>query len=153
VIELADEFLVAHRPRRRRLAGGRRDGFALARLALVIATAVDIGRGGRPRVAVALPLAGRVHEAEVMLGMLIGVLRRGPVAARLGLAGQRDVALEDLVGVAANFDVRAVAVEGLRAMRRPRARAAATAATTVMRHATVAPARSLVLSWPHATCL
>src|SRR5947209_6651846 len=87
----------------------------------------------------------------------VGVLRRDPVAAGLGLAGQRDVALEHLVGVAANLDVRAVAVEGLRAMRRSRApRAAATAATTaaaVMRHAAVAPARSLVLSWPHHTCL
>src|SRR5438128_2315410 len=133
--------------------------FALARLALAIAAAHfiigRIGRGVRTRLAVSLPLAGRVHDAVVVLGMLIKVLGRDAVAARLGFPRHRDIAFEHLIGVAAYLDARTVAVEGLRAMWRAGAGAGAAAPTSaVMRPAaTVTAARSLVLSWPHDTCL
>jgi hypothetical protein len=55
-----------------------------------------------------------------MLGVLIEVFRRDPVAAGLRLPRQRDITFEYLIGVAANFHARPVAVEGLDAMRQAR---------------------------------
>src|SRR4029077_17562587 len=80
---------------------------------------------------------------------LVQILRRDPVAARLSLAGERNVALEHLIGVAANLDARTVALEGLRAVRGARP-----TVVVVLRHAAaVTAARSILLSWPHDTCL
>ena len=59
-------------------------------------------------------LAVRIHDAEIMLGVLIEVLRGDAVAAERRLARQRDIALEHLIGIAADFHARPVAVEGLR---------------------------------------
>ena len=55
-----------------------------------------------------------------MLGVLVQVFRRDAVAAGLRLARQRDIALENLIGAAANLNAWAVAVEGLLAVRRAR---------------------------------
>jgi hypothetical protein len=55
-----------------------------------------------------------------MLGVLIEVFRRDPVAAGLRLPRQRDITLEYLIGVAANFHARAIAVESLDAIRQAR---------------------------------
>src|SRR5260370_23496553 len=93
---------------------------ALARLAVAAAAHFEIGRGGRPRRAVTLALALRVHDAEIVLGVLIEVFRRDPVAAGLRLPRHRDVSLEDLIGVAADFYIGPVAVEGLDAFRQAR---------------------------------
>ena len=88
----------------------------LARLAIAAAH-LEIGWSGRPRRALALALAERIHDPEIMLGVLIEVFSRDPVAARLRLSRQRDIALEDLIGVAADFYVRPIAVECLDPMR------------------------------------
>src|SRR5579862_7171550 len=103
----------------------RRLDFSLLALALTrFAVAADphfqIRRGCRPRRALALALAQRIHDPEIMLGVLIEVFRRHPVAARLRLPRQRDVTLEYLIRVAAYFDARPVAVERLDAMRQAR---------------------------------
>ena len=52
-----------------------------------------------------------------MLGVLIEVFRRDPVAAGLRLPRHRHITFEYLIGVAANLDARPVAVEGLHALR------------------------------------
>jgi hypothetical protein len=63
-------------------------------------------------------LAVLVADAEVVLGVLLEVFRGHAVAADCGFAGEGDVALEYLLGTAANFEVGAVAVEGLISVRR-----------------------------------
>jgi len=55
-----------------------------------------------------------------MLGVLIEIFRSDPVAAGLRLPRERDITLEHLIGVAANFYVRPVAVESLHPMRQAR---------------------------------
>src|SRR5690348_1139395 len=94
---------------------------------------VEIGRGRRARLAVLLALALRIHDAEIMLGVLVEVFRRDAVAARLRLPRHRDITLEHLIRVAAYLDARAVALKALGAMRR--AWSSASPATVVMRHA------------------
>src|ERR1051325_11948554 len=79
---------------------------------------VEIGRGCRARLAVLLALALRIHDSEIMLGVLVEVFCRDPVAARLRLPSHRDIALEHLIRVAAYLDARAVALKALGAMRR-----------------------------------
>ena len=92
---------------------------ALPRLA-VAAAHLDIGRGARSRLALVLALALGIHDAEIVFRVLIEILRRNPVAARLRFASQRDIALKDLIGVAANFDAGAVTVESLHPVRQTR---------------------------------
>jgi hypothetical protein len=48
-----------------------------------------------------------------MLGVLVVVLGGYAIAGRGGVAGHGEVLLQHLVGVAADADIRAVAVEGL----------------------------------------
>src|SRR5689334_2443921 len=96
---------------------------------------VEIGRGRRAGLAVLLALALRIHDAEIMLRVLVEVLRRDAVAARLRLPRHRDIPLEHLIRVAAYLDARAVALKALGAMRRAWPSASASAATVVMRHA------------------
>ncbi len=97
-------------------------GFLVLALLTIASAAAhfEIRRGCRPRRALALALAQRIHHPEIMLGVLIEVFRRDPVAAGLRLPCHRDIALEDLVGVAANFHARPVAVECLHALRQAR---------------------------------
>src|ERR1051326_1653240 len=79
---------------------------------------VQIGRGRRAWLTVLLALALRIHDAEIMLRVLVEVFRRDAVAARLRLPCHRDIALEHLIRVAAYLDARAVAFKALGAMRR-----------------------------------
>jgi hypothetical protein len=93
---------------------------ASARLAVAADAHFEIGRRCRPGRTLALALAGQIHQPEIMLGVLIEVFRRDPVAAGLRLPRQCDIPLEDLIGVATNLYARAIAVEGLDAVRRAR---------------------------------
>jgi hypothetical protein len=105
-----------------------------------------IGRRHRARrpMRAAFPIG--VHDAEIVLGVLIKVFGGDPVAAGGRFARQGHVAFENLVGVAANFYVWTITVESLNSVRHPRA--------VVMQIASVtAAARSLVWSWSHDTCL
>jgi hypothetical protein len=72
---------------------------------------------------------------------------------RLRLAGQRQIALEHLIGVAADFYAGAVAVEGLRPLWRTRAPPPPLVLIIVVIRiaAAIAAARSLL--WSHDTCL
>src|SRR5947209_5774223 len=107
-------------------------------LAIPLAVAgihVEVGRRCRAGLAVLLPVALRIHDAEIMLGVLIEVFRRDAVAARLRLPRHRDIALEHLIRVAAYLDARPVALKALGAVRRAWSSATAATATVVMRHA------------------
>jgi hypothetical protein len=77
-----------------------------------------------------LALALRIHDAKIMLGMLEQVFRGDPIAARLSLPRHSQIPLEHLVGIAADLNARAVALEVLRAMRRPRSIEMRTASTS-----------------------
>ena len=61
----------------------------------------------------ALMLAARADHAIVVLGMLIEILGGDPVACGARIAGKRQIFLENLIGVAADADIGAAAVEGL----------------------------------------
>ena len=85
-----------------------------------------------------------------MLSMLIEIFGGDAIAGRRRFAGERDIALEHLIGVAADLDARTVAVEGLHPVRHARsvgvvAAAPASAATIV------AAAMTLVLAGSHDT--
>src|SRR5260370_30664828 len=74
---------------------------AFARLVVAADTHLEIGRGHRARRALALTLALRIHDAEIMLGVLIEVFRRDPVAAGLCLPRPRHHALQYLLSASA----------------------------------------------------
>ena len=79
---------------------------------------LDVGWGRRPRRRpLLITFAARVVDAKIVLGMLIEILGSNSVAARRRFACQGDVALEYLVGAAADLDVGAVAVECLIVLR------------------------------------
>jgi hypothetical protein len=79
-----------------------------------------ISRRGRLRRSPLLSaLAVRTRDTEIVLGMLVQIFRGDGIAANRGLPRERDVALEDLVGAAADLHARAIAVEGLVTLRRP----------------------------------
>src|SRR6185312_6224889 len=114
--------------------------------------AVHLGIGGRhrPRRTHRAGFAIRLHDAEIVLRMLIEVFRRDSVARGRGFAGKRDIALEHLIGVAANFDARPVAVEGLRAIRWARSPVVVGVTAHIIGIMIAAPG-PLVLSWSHDT--
>jgi hypothetical protein len=62
-------------------------------------------------------LAARVIDAKMALGVLIEMLSGNAIVARRRFAGESEVALEYLVGIAADLDGRAVAVECLIVLR------------------------------------
>ena len=64
-------------------------------------------------------LAIGAHDAKVMLGMLEEIFGSDSVAARRRLTRQCYITLENLIGVPANFDVRAVAFKSLDPVRHP----------------------------------
>ena len=49
-----------------------------------------------------------VHNAKIMLGMLVKVLRGDSIATRRRLAREGNVTFEDLMRATPNFDVRTV---------------------------------------------
>jgi len=132
--ELSYELLMA----RRRWSGrlGRLHENLLGFLPLALRAHFIVRRGCRPWLALILPVTLRIHDAEIVLGMLVEVFRRHPVAACLGLARHRQIALEHLVGIAADLNARAVALEVLRAMRRARPVEMRTAAASMRAAAT-----------------
>jgi hypothetical protein len=93
-------------------------------------------------------LALGIHHPEIMFRVLKKIFRSDAIAGRLRLARQRQIALEHLIGVAANFDVGTVAVEGLRPVRRARS---PVLVVMIRIAAAIAAARSLL--WSHVTCL
>ena len=100
-----------------------------------------------------LPVAIGLHDPIVVLGMLVEVLGSDAIARGRGLARQRDIALENLIGVAPDFDAGAIAIEGLHPVRRTRTPIAAIVvvlAAHVVGIVVAAPA-TLVLTWSHDT--
>ena len=80
-----------------------------------------------------------------MLSMLVKVLCGDPIVTRRRLPPKGNVTFEDLMSVASHFDVRAVTIEGLTAVRYllPIAVGIVTVIATI---------RSPGLSWSHDTC-
>ena len=97
---------------------------------------LDVGRRGRPRRRpLLIALAARVIDAKIVLRVLIEILGGNSIVIRCRFARQGEVALEYLVGAAADLDVGPVAVEclivcgfrgrwlnGRSALKRPRGR-------------------------------
>ena len=70
-------------------------------------------------VAVALiPLATAIHEPVVVIGVLVIAFRRDSVARRVGVAREREVAVQYLLCGSPNLDIGAVAFDGLVSGRR-----------------------------------
>jgi hypothetical protein len=88
---------------------------------------------------------GSVHNAKIMLGMLVKVLRGDSIATRRRLAREGNVTFEDLMRATPNFDVRTVTIEGLTSMRY-------LLPVTVGIITVMATMRSAGLSWSHHTC-
>jgi hypothetical protein len=83
----------------------------------------DVGRRGRPRRGSQLiALAARVVYAKIVLRVLVEILGGNSISVRRRFACQSEVALEYLVGAAADLDVGAVAVECLIVLRDSRLR-------------------------------
>ena len=74
---------------------------------------LDIGRSYRTWRIMRVRIPICIHDAEIVLCMLIQVFGRYPVATCRRLAGKCDIAFENLVGVAADLYVRTIAVERL----------------------------------------
>jgi len=112
------------------------------------AAQLEIRRSGRARWCSArrIGLAVRIHNAEIVLRVLIQIFRCDPVSARRRLTCERDIAFEDLVRVAPDFDVRTVAVKSLDPMRHSRT-------VVVLVIPVVAAARAFVWTWSHDACL
>ena len=79
---------------------------------LLIFACRGIGRGGRRR-PLLIAVAAGVGDAEIVLGVLIEIFDGDTVIADRSFPCERDVPLENLMGATADFDVGAIAVEGL----------------------------------------
>jgi hypothetical protein len=118
-------------------------------LALSLGTArLEICRSGRTRrrPALRVGLAIGIHNAEIVLRVLIKIFGRDPVSARRRLTCERNITFEDLVRVATDLYVRTVAVKSLNPMRHSRT-------VMVLVIPVVAAARAFVWSWSHGACL
>jgi len=87
-----------------------------------------------------------VHNAKIMLGMLVKVLRGDAISTRRRLAREGNVTFEDLMRATANFDVRTVTIEDLTSVRH------LLPITVGIIITVMATMRSAGLSWSHATC-
>ena len=87
-----------------------------------------------------------VHNAKIMLGMLVKVLRGDPITTRSRFAPEGNVTFEDLMRATSNFDVRTVTVEGLTSVRH------LLPITVGIIVTVMATMRSAGLSWSHDTC-
>ena len=90
-------------------------------------------------------LGGSVHNAKIMLGMLVKVLHDDSIATRRRLEREGNVTFEDLMRATSNFDVRTVTVESLTSVRH-------LLPITVGIITVMATMRSAGLSWSHDTC-
>ena len=86
-----------------------------------------------------------VHNAKIMLGMLVKVLRGDSIATRRRLAREGNLTFEDLMRATSNLNVRTVTIEGLTAVRY-------LLPITVGIITIMATMRSAGLSWSHDTC-
>ena len=86
-----------------------------------------------------------VHNAKIMLGMLVKVLRGDAISTRRRLAREGNVTFEDLMRATSNFDVRTVTIESLTSVRH-------LLPITVGIITVMATMRSAGLSWSHDTC-
>ena len=88
----------------------------LSRLAMtvhLVATGhLVVGRGHRA-LALIIEAAVRLHDAVVVLGVLVEIFRRDAIAGRTCFARHGDIALEYLVGVATDLHARPARVETL----------------------------------------
>ena len=64
-----------------------------------------------------LSFASSVHYPKIMLGMLVEVFCRDSIATRRRLAREGNVAVEDLMRSASDFDVRTVTIMILTSLR------------------------------------
>ena len=80
---------------------------------------IGVSRRGRRHRSLLIALATGIGDAEIMLRVLIEIFSRDTVVPDRGFPCERDVALENLSGAAAYPYIRAVAVEGLVALRCP----------------------------------
>lgn len=87
-----------------------------------------------------------VHNAKIMLGMLVKVLGGDSIATRRRLAREGNVTFEDLMRATSNFDVRTVTIEGLTSVRH------LLPITVGIIITVMATMRSAGLSWSHVTC-
>jgi hypothetical protein len=78
---------------------------------------VGVGRCGPRRRPLLIAFAARVIDAKIVLRVLVEILGGNAIAARCGFACQGEVALEYLVGAAADLDAGPVAVECLIVLR------------------------------------
>jgi hypothetical protein len=95
--------------------------------------------------AVLVTFGSSVHNAKIMLGMLVKVLRADSIATRRRLAREGNVTFKDLMRATSNFDVRTVTIEGLTSVRY-------LLPVTVGIITVMATMRSAGLSWSHDTC-
>jgi hypothetical protein len=78
---------------------------------------LEIGRRSRAHRTVLLAFISSVHNPKVMLGMLVKIFCRYSIATRRRLPREVNVALENLMGRASDFDVRTVTIETLTSLR------------------------------------
>lgn len=105
---------------------------------------LKIGRRGGAHDTLLLSIVSSVHNPKVMLGMLVKVLCRDPIATRRRLPRESNVPFENLMRRTSNFDVRAVTIEILTSMRY-------LLPITVGIVTVIATIRSIVLSCSHET--
>src|SRR5207245_355469 len=82
---------------------------------------LEIGRRRRARRPMRTAFPVGIHDSKIMLRVLIQVFGRYAVAAGRGFTRKRNIAFEDLIRVAADLYVWAVAVESLSPLGHPRA--------------------------------
>lgn len=104
--------------RRRRIVGRRRRRSVLARRSLrpvapvaTMPSAEVLAAVVRRRRLTALRVGAVIHDAEIMLGVLIEGLRRHAIATRGRVAGQGEILLVHLTGIAADPTLRPAAFE------------------------------------------
>jgi hypothetical protein len=94
---------------------------------------------------VLMTVVGSGHNSKIMLGMLVKILCGDAIAARRRLSREGNVAFEDLMRVASDFDVGTVTFEGLTS---PRYLLAIMVGIATV----IATMWSSGLSWSHDTC-
>jgi hypothetical protein len=80
---------------------------------------IGVSRRGRRQRSLLIAVATGIGDAKIMLRVLIEIFSRDTVVPDPGFPCERDVALENLSGTATYPYIRAVAVEGLVALRCP----------------------------------
>ena len=105
----------------------------------------EIGLRGWVGGAVLVTFGSSVHNAKIMLGMLVKVLRADSIATRRRLAREGNVTFKDLMRATSNFNVRTITIEGLTSVRY-------LLPITIGIITVMATMRSSGLSWSHDTC-